>query len=129
MCVQEHAINPIIENDPELAKNILFGLIIEEPRRSSPHDDNTFIEEKLGIKDFQGVTPALPNSGPFLFFLDRHPYEGLDLIINLVDFATERWIERKTNFKQRFSESEIEKFSEFDSVNEVEIKISDSKKP
>ena len=69
MCIQEHELLPIIISNPELAKDILFGLIIEEPRIVDSDYDDDFIERELGLKDYQGIIPALPYNGPFLDFL------------------------------------------------------------
>jgi hypothetical protein len=128
MCIREYELTPIIMNDPELAKEIFLGLIIEEPRRIDPHYDDIFRERELGLKDYQGIIPALPYNGPFLNFLNNHPVEGLDLIIRIVNFATERYLERKSNFQKKYPESDKDTLSDFDPVNEVELLLSDSSK-
>jgi hypothetical protein len=128
MCIQENELVPIIMKNPELAKEILLGLIIEEPRRVNPHFANDYHERELGLKDFQSVIPALPPNGPFLIFLYKHPIQGIDLITRIVDFATERYIENKKKFEKRYPEEGIDGFLESDSVNEVEILISGSPK-
>ena len=128
ICIQEYELTPVIMNDPELAKEILLSLIIEEPRRIDPHYEDAFIEKELGLKDFQGIIPALPQNGPFLNFLNTHPIEGLDLIIRIVNFATERYIERKSNLQNKHPESDKDTFSDFDPVIEVELSLPDSSK-
>jgi hypothetical protein len=52
---------------------------------SSRLDDNLEIEYV-----FQWYLPFYMR-GPFLFFLHLHPTEGLEAIVRLVNFATERW--------------------------------------
>jgi hypothetical protein len=127
MCVKENEIIPIIERKPELAREILLGLIIEEPRRIDPHYHNDFIEDKLGIKDFQGIISASPNNGPFFFFLIRHPIEGIDLISKIVNFSTERWIEKKANIRQECSNNP-DSCSDLDLIDSIEIQIDGSSK-
>ncbi|MGA2120932.1 MAG: ATP-binding protein [Methanoregula sp.] len=128
MCIQENELLPIIVKNPELAKNILLGLIIEEPRRVDPHFESDYHERELGLKDFQGVIPALPTNASFLFFLYKHPIEGIDLIIRIVNFSTDRYIENKKKFETRYPDSRVSDFLESDSKNEVEILLSGSLK-
>ncbi len=45
MCIQEDELLPIIICNPELAKDILFGLIIEEPRIVDSDYDDDFLRE------------------------------------------------------------------------------------
>ena len=125
MCVKEYALTPIIIKDPELAKEILLGLIIEEPRKINLlYGDTDYSADGYGIIDLHDLQPALPGSGPFSFFLNSHPLEGLNLIIKLVNFATERYIERKIQLKKRYPESDLKKFADVDSINEVQILLS-----
>lgn len=126
MGVQESELTPVIVKKPELAKEILLGLIIEEPRRVRSNDD--FAERELGLSDFRGVVPALPHSGPFFVFLHTHPSEGIDLIIRIVNFATERYLERKAKLQKAYPDSGTDCFSHFDPVNSVEILLSGSPK-
>ena len=126
MCIQDNELTSIIVKSPRLAKEILLGLIIEEPRRIKSPYENDYIEKELGIKDYQGIIPALPINGPFQVFLYKHPSEGIDLITRIINFATERHIERKVNLQKKYSDSGTNIFSNFGSVNEIEVLLSRS---
>ena len=128
MCIRENELTSVIAKKPELAKEILSGLIIEEPRSVHPNYDHDFVERKFGLSDFQGPIPALPRSGPFFVFLHMHPSEGIDLITRIVNFATERYLERKAKLQKTYPDSGTNCFSNFDSVNDVEILLSGSPK-
>src|SRR5206468_2997394 len=44
--------------------------------------------------------PPLYFQGPFLSFLTQKPEEGLEAILRLVNFALERWAERRTECEE-----------------------------
>ncbi|MFA4849675.1 MAG: ATP-binding protein [Methanoregula sp.] len=128
MCIQENELTPVIVKNPNLATEILFSLIIEEPRSVNPNYDDDYREREFGLVDFHGIIPALPRSGPFFVFLQMHPSEGIDLITRIVNFATERYLERKVKLQKTYPDSGTDCFSNFDPVNSVEILLSGSPK-
>jgi hypothetical protein len=89
-CLTGDAAFPLILANPSIAREVILALLIEVPKR--PHYMSSLpIEEDLSIEGIPEWHPALYHTGPFLFFLRNRPDEGLELILRIVDFATERW--------------------------------------
>ncbi|MCK5614518.1 hypothetical protein KAR91_72305 [Candidatus Pacearchaeota archaeon] len=99
-------LNPIIINDPNLSYEILLALLIEEP---TPRDRyGSKLNEYTGMTYVSGWFPPFFTRGPFYSFLHAHPGKGLDLIIRLVNFATERWAEDRVSEDREAPHIEIE---------------------
>ncbi|MBV6626989.1 MAG: hypothetical protein KI793_29310 [Rivularia sp. (in: Bacteria)] len=96
-CLEACALHPIIQFKPTLAREVLLALLIEEPIPPDPFDlRNRTINDNLEIAEVEvwEYKPPLYNRGPFLFFLKNQQIEGLEVILRLVNFATERWAAR-----------------------------------
>ncbi len=92
---QSDALYPLISSFPEKAREIILALLIEHP---TPRDRyGSEIEQYTGLTDVHRWFPPFYTRGPFYFFLNTHPEQGLELIINLINFATDRWAEQWTN--------------------------------
>jgi hypothetical protein len=87
------ALNGLISSRPETAREVLLAVCIEEPTRWDPHNRDILMQDRLGLSDWQRGYPAMYWKGPFLRFLQESPTQGLDAIIRLVNYATERWLE------------------------------------
>ncbi len=88
------ALNGLIGVRPEVAREVLLAVCIEEPRRSEPEDSGRlFWRDRLGLADWRHGYPAMNWKGPFLKFLQDAPEQGLDAIVRLVNYATMRWLE------------------------------------
>lgn len=87
------ALNGLIAVRPSVAKEVLLSVCIDEPKCADPSESRFFTRERLGLADWPQGYPAMYWKGPFLPFLQRAPEEGLDAIVRLVNYATERWIE------------------------------------
>jgi hypothetical protein len=87
---------PLILSNPEKAHEVILALLIEEPtprdRYESRRNNYTGIANHI-----QGWFPPFYTRGPFYFFLNAHPDKALDLIITLINFATERWAEGRSS--------------------------------
>ena len=93
-------------NDPNLSYEILLALLIEEP---TPRDRyGSKLNEYTGMTYVSGWFPPFFTRGPFYSFLHAHPGKGLDLIIRLVNFATERWAEDRVSEDREAPHIEIE---------------------
>jgi hypothetical protein len=95
-CLEYGALRVIMEQDPELASEIILALLVEarSPLMDSEIDFGLLnIDKKLGIVDHNLFYPRFFTKGPFLPFLYNNPEFALKTIIHLVDFATKRWIE------------------------------------
>jgi hypothetical protein len=87
------ALNGLIAVRPSVASEVLLAVCIDEPKGHDPSESRFLIRERLGLADWQKGYPAMYWKGPFLPFLQRAPEEGLNAIVRLVNYATERWIE------------------------------------
>lgn len=101
------ALYPMIVSFPEKAREIILALLIEHP---TPRDKyGSRLEEYTGMTFFvHRWFPPFYTRGPFYFFLNAHPEKGLDLIISLINFATERWAEQWRNEGKESPHIEIE---------------------
>jgi hypothetical protein len=92
--MESAALNGLISVRPEVAREILLAVCIEEPRRLDPYNNDRFMaREQLGLADWPRGYPAMYWKGPFLRFLQQAPGQGLDAIVRLVNYATEKWLE------------------------------------
>lgn len=97
------ALVPLIGADPQRAADLLRAAVLDPLARSrrSLLDD----EGSLQITDAPRWMGHLPERGPFLVFLSLAPETALELIIEIVEQATERWgelaepEERETRFE------------------------------
>jgi hypothetical protein len=89
---QNDALYPLISSSPEKAREIILALLIEEPTQRDRHRSR--MNEYSGLTFVHGWYLPFYTGGPFYFFLNSHPEKGLDLILTLINFATERWSEQ-----------------------------------
>ncbi len=87
------ALNGLIAVRPDVAREVLLAVCIEEPRPSDPYNNRSRLHEDFGLADWRHGYPAMYWKGPFLRFLQSAPAQGLDAIVRLVNYATTRWIE------------------------------------
>jgi hypothetical protein len=86
---------PLIRSNPHKACEVILALLIEEPH---PRDRYGYRhKEYTGMAYSRGWFPPFYMRGPFYFFLNNHPETGVYLIVTLINFATERWAEERTN--------------------------------
>jgi hypothetical protein len=81
------ALDGLIAVRPEVAREVLLAVCIEEPK---PFDfyDRSPLRDHLGLADWRHGYPAMYWKGPFLRFLQIAPAQGLDAIVRLVNYAT-----------------------------------------
>ncbi len=80
---------PLILSMPHIAREVILALLIEEPKPSDPFEYR--IRDTYEIVDMHGWFPPFYTHGTFYFFLKSNVLEGVGLILDLVNFATERW--------------------------------------
>jgi len=85
------ALNGLMAVRPDVAREVLLAVCIEEPKRSDPND-RLHLLQRLGLADWRRGYPGMYWKGPFLRFLQTAPAQGLDAIVRLVNYATARWI-------------------------------------
>jgi hypothetical protein len=94
-CLQTDGLYPLIDNNPALAREVLLALLIEPPRERERFGDHRLgMLDELEIVPVDGWYPPIFTDGPFLYFLTSQPNEGLESILRLVNFATERWADK-----------------------------------
>jgi len=100
VCLETDALHPLIMANPSCAREVLLGLLIREPRPRDPFElEGPTLIENLDIQHIPGMFSPFYIRGPFLFFLRSQPTEGLEVILRLVNFATERWVDERKKQK------------------------------
>ena len=90
--LETDALAALMISRPEVAAEVLLAVCIEEPQREyKSYRAHSFGE--AGFAFWHGHLPAMYFTGPFLNFLRLSPRIGLQAIITLVDFATDRWLD------------------------------------
>ncbi|MBE9053451.1 hypothetical protein IQ243_24190 [Nostocales cyanobacterium LEGE 11386] len=102
VCLTTDAIYPLIIANPSVAREVLLALLIEEPRIH--RRESGIHRQRLEIVYIQEWGFPLYNQGTFFFFLKNQPQEGLELILHLVNFATERWSDSWRRENQKIPE-------------------------
>lgn len=90
VCLHDGKLIPLMRTRPEVAREVLLALLISPPEPDSPFVD------RLGDLPFERIpdwNPPLYDQGPFHVFLRLCPESGIDTIMRLVNFATERQAE------------------------------------
>ncbi len=95
ICLNTDALCPLIISHPSNAREILMALLIEHPTPRDIYGND--LKRYRGLECVHEWFPAFYTHGPFLNFLSNHPGEGLDLILSLINFTTERWAETWTD--------------------------------
>lgn len=93
VCLDNDALHPIIDNDPELATEIILAQLIKEPRSREFFGSSDFLNSYEIAYEYKWF-PPMYFRGPFLYFLRKQPDVAINLIIELVNFATDRWRDR-----------------------------------
>lgn len=99
-CLGPHGLLPLFGADPRHAAEILLAACIRSPHREDRSRSYDLIEDHETWGWHDGSRPMFFR-GPFLNLLRSHPVEGLEVIIRLVNFATERWKEWDEGLQQR----------------------------
>ena len=91
--LETQALNGLITVRPEVAREILLAVCIEEPQHPDPYRDRFSLLDRFGLADWPRGYPAFYWKGPFLKFLQEAPERALDTILRLVNYTTRRWLE------------------------------------
>jgi hypothetical protein len=94
ICLQENRLLSLMMTAPSVAREVLLALLIEPPRDDDPLWPSARLDDNFEIEDMVEWYPPFYMRGPFLSFLHLNPTEGLEVILRLVNFATERWAAR-----------------------------------
>jgi NACHT domain len=102
------ALGGLISVRPEIAREVLLAVCIEEPTPTDPYGDDRWMGPDLGLADWRQGYPAMYWKGGFLRFLQQAPKQGLDAIVRLVNYATSRWLE--DGLRREPTDADREKF-------------------
>jgi hypothetical protein len=115
-CVNHHVEDAFLDSSnplrhlfkvrPDAAKEALLALLIKEPLPINPYDDGLGgygLAESLGIEAERDWQPAMFFHGPFLAFLQINPEKGIETIVTLLNFATQRWIDTRSEPEKSIS--------------------------
>jgi hypothetical protein len=91
-CLSPGALVPLFQHLPDVATEILLAACIEAPHRADPWGAPDSLENLETWTDY-GTQPPMFNKGPFYYLLKKRPKEGIDALIRLVHFVTDRWEE------------------------------------
>ena len=80
---------------PKTAKEVLLALLIREPLPTTRDAFDKSIVEFLPVHDEHGWTPGIFFHGPFLAFLKTDWETGIETVTSLINFVTERWIDKR----------------------------------
>jgi hypothetical protein len=81
-----------IRERPEIAREVTLALMIEWPKTAVMRGGHSTGIDRHGFRfDADNMYPAFWNKGPFLVFLRHNWRVALDLVIRLVNFATDRY--------------------------------------
>jgi hypothetical protein len=87
------ALKGLITTRPETAREVLLAVCIDEPKPIETRRDAILRHDECGLADWRNGYPAAYWKGPFLLFLQDAPEQGLDAIVRLVNYATNRWLD------------------------------------
>jgi hypothetical protein len=83
------SILPLFRVSPAIAREIVLAVLIEPPHEES-WGNSDFYDRQLDLVRHHNWNPTLFTHGPFLAFLHENFTDGLELIMQLLDFATDR---------------------------------------
>lgn len=90
VCLTGNVLNPFFDKYPDDAARLLMAVCIEAPHYNSTHHD---LLSACGLDMLERTDHACCYFiGPWLQLLQKHPNIALKIIIDLVNFATERFV-------------------------------------
>lgn len=93
VCLEKpQAFMRLVNVSPAVAREVALAVCIESPRHEEYGWESPLLD-RCGLEHWSGGYPNAFFRGCFLTFLRQNPDVGLDLIITLVDFATDRWVD------------------------------------
>lgn len=97
ICLTTDSLVPMMVKRPQIVKEIVLALTIDLRKPKSGYDDLHWSDNNIELQYVREIFwPRGWHKGPFLNFLRYNQKYGLDTIIKLVDFATEKLLEVKS---------------------------------
>lgn len=91
-CIKENGIQFLMRAQPELAAEVLLALIIEDQPKQEYGSEQ--FEMNLGLEYPKDAYPTAFWKSPFFPFFQLAPETALTSLIALVNFCTERWVDK-----------------------------------
>ncbi len=85
----------LFANRPETAQEVLLALLIREPLPTGGRSLGSELHEFLHIHDMMEWSPSMYFRGPFLQFLLLDWQKGIEVIVDLTNFVTDRWLDNR----------------------------------
>ena len=85
------ALQPLMRVRPDVAREVLLAACIDEPQEIEFGEPS--LPGGFGTTHWPRGYPPIYFRGPFYAFLQIEPRSGLETILRLVNYATERWLE------------------------------------
>ena len=86
------ALDALASVRPKIAREVLLAVCLDEPKRQSDYERVPF--SLPGFAYWREGSPPMYWKGTFYRFLQLAPGDALDAILRLVNFATDRWLEK-----------------------------------
>jgi len=94
VCLQGVALPPLMRTRPDVAREVILALVIEEPRsRRDPwaNQEPLLADRVLHVQYLPVFRPPFYTNGPFLAFFSASGEHAVDAVIRLVEHATNQW--------------------------------------
>jgi hypothetical protein len=85
----------LLARRPDAAKEVLLALLIREPLPKTPYPFESPIDEFLHVGSERDWNPPVFFHGPFLSFLRINSEKGVEAIVALINFVTDRWMDNR----------------------------------
>jgi len=80
---------------PDVGKEILLALLIREPLPQYRDSFGSVLDEFLHVDTERDWSPPMYFSGPFVSLLRANREKGVETIVALLNFVTDRWIDNR----------------------------------
>jgi hypothetical protein len=103
-CLSSDAILPLFHQRPDVGREVLLAACIEAPHREDPFGAADFWGDSHGTWRDYDLEPPMFFWGPFYGLLKAQPQIGIEVILRLVHFTTDRWEEWDERCAKRVGE-------------------------
>ena len=87
-----NALKYLFGKKPDAAIEVLLACLIREPLPTRGYGYGMELDEFLHVEDMHEWSPAMYFRGPFLNFLQINWRKGIEVIVRLTNFITDRWL-------------------------------------
>jgi len=91
----DNSLKYLFAKRPDEAIEVLLACLIREPLPTRRHGQGTELHEFLHVEDMHEWSPAMYFRGPFLSLLQLNWQKGIEAIVRLTNFITDRWLDNR----------------------------------